>query len=253
MSEPPNATELRRAVNNASIGGAGGRIAVLREFLQADVVVPLLSLSEPGRPAHVSTAQDSTGQEVLAVFTCLEELGRWIGRDVSFGGLSARKAAEIARERRLAGIVINPGSGNAFALTAAEVDLLADGILPSAEGSGRVFAVRHVREPTHEIPEPVLAVARDLVLRPEVAAIYLYEASYSNDESAPRKLTLGIRVRPSKRTRRDDVLRELAERARATLPVGLAVDLVDVDDALEAELAQIVRPVVVGRGQDSGA
>jgi hypothetical protein len=253
MSEPPNASKLRRAVNNASIGGAGGRIAVLREFLQTDVVVPLLSLSEPGWPAHILTAQDSAGQEVLAVFTCLEELGRWIERDVSFGGLSARKAAETARERRLAGIVIDPGSGDAVALTAAEVNLLADGILPSAEGNGRVFAIRHVREPTHEIPKPVLAVAGDLVLRPEVAAIYLYEASYSDDELAPEKLTLGIRVKPSKRARCDDVLRELVERARATLPVGLAVDIVDVDDALEAELAQIVRPVVVGRGQDSGA
>jgi len=251
MSEP-NATGLRRTLNNASIDDVGGRIAMLREFLQADVLVPLLSLSEPGRPAHISTAQDQVGQEVLAVFTCLEELGRWIGGDVGFGGLSARNAAEIARERRLAGIVIDPASRDAVALTAAEVDLLADGILPSPEGNGRVFGTRHVREPTHEIPEPVAAVAGDLILLPEVSAIYLYEASYSDDRSAHQKLTLGIRVKPSERARRDDVLREIVAQVRVALPVGLAVDLVDIDEALEAKLAQIVRPIVRDRGQGPG-
>jgi len=252
MSEPPNATELRQALGNASIGDAGGRTSVLREFLQANVVVPLLSLSEPGRPASISTAQGPAGQEVLAVFTCLEELGRWMGHDVPFGGLSARNAAEIARERCLAGIVIDPGSEDAVALTAAEVDLLADGILPSPEGNGRVFGTRHVREPMHEIPEPVLAVAGDLILMSEVSAIYLYEASYSDDWSAPRMLTLGIRVKPSERARRHDVLREIVEQVKVALPAGLAVDLVDIDEALEAELAQIVRPIGRGREQAPG-
>ncbi len=243
-SMAPDAAELRQALRNASTGTAGSRLTVMRAFLQADIIVPLVSLSGTDRPARVATAEDRSGQEVLPVFTRLEELGRWIGRDVNFGGLPARQAAQFARERRLAGIVIDPGSDNALALASAEVDLLADGILPSGEGSCRVFENRHVHEPTKPIPEPVLDVAKDLATHREVASVYIYEARYGEDKPVPRVLTLGIRVDSMTLDRRQDIMREIVKRVSSKLPAGLAVDVAAVDEALEADLVRVVRPIL---------
>lgn len=193
----PDAEELRHALG-ASRSEGNYRLAVMRAVLSSELVVPLAALSAPGRAAEVMKAADEHGNVVLPAFTELAGVAEFAGPEGGFGLLTGLEGARLARDMSLSGLVIDPVRPWAFVLSAQEMGMLADGIAPTGEGQGRVYADRFVHPLGTAASDRLLSAAASIASRRGVERVYLYEARYGSPVSAGVP-SLGLVLSPRKR------------------------------------------------------
>ncbi|MGH8909996.1 MAG: SseB family protein [Egibacteraceae bacterium] len=235
VSGNPGNSALSEALAASAQAPAHARQAIYRAMLAGVVLVPTVRTSGDEHSTIAAFPVDSGGQ-VLIGFSDVGALRMWSAEARTFVALPGDEFARLARRHRVDGALLNPASPAAVSLAPAELDMLADGLMPAELGSAAASVAaplpRRVRPTRLERPDAVLAHLRDLAQRePKIAVVHLLDVGYGAGEPVP---TVAVRF-ASGVTDSAGLLAEIAESIAAAVPRGTRFDVTEADDALHAE------------------
>jgi hypothetical protein len=236
--DEPRNQELADALRAEADREGAGRPGVYRALLGGVVLVPTTQAS-PEAESTVAVFPFTGGGGVLVTFSAVGALRSWSAQARTFVAMPGRDLAALARRHRVDGVILDPGSPSALSLAPAELDALADGLLPVPPGQGPFTVAsplpRAVRPTRLTYPDAARASLRRLSSRPEVAAVHLLDVNYGDGEPVP---TVAVELAPVVRDP-GGLLEETASSLASSLPPGQRVDVVEADDALLDAVARL--------------
>lgn len=221
----------------AATSGHRQRGPVFEALLRGPVLVPTTTSGE-NEPSTVAVLAGADGRRFLVAFSHLGALRTW-SRDVrTFVAMTGSELAAVARRHRVDSVLLNPGQESVMSLATAELDLLADGLLPGGNGVASVGEDGppwRLRASGWQWPEPMLASLREFRRRPGIEAIYLLDAQHGGGQPTP---TVAVRLQVAG-TAAETLLGEVARLVAATAPGDQRIDVVMADDTLHGEATRI--------------
>lgn len=234
-SPAPENAPLALALAEA-VSGHRQRRPVFEALLGGPVLVP--TTSGENQQSTVAVLAGDDGRRFLVAFSHLGALRTW-SRDVrTFVAMTGIDLAAVARRHRVDSVLLNPGQKSVMSLATAEVDLLADGLLPGGNGAGTVGEDGpswRLRASRWQWPGPMLASLREVRRRAGIEAIYLLDAQHGGDEPTP---TVAVRPQSAGATA-EALLGEVARLVAATAPGDQRIDVVMADDTLHDEATRL--------------
>ncbi len=217
--EFPRNTALAEALAASVDRPVKARQAVYQALLSGVALVPAVRGSPAERAAVAVFPTPEGGQELIG-FSGVDALRTWSREARTFVAIPGDELARLARRHQVDGVLLNPASASAMSLAPTELDMLADGLIPSAYGSAAATVAwprsRQI-QPTHfAYPDAAVEHLRDPVRgQPDVEAVHLLDIAYGGGEPIP---TVAVRFAPV--TDSEALLQEIAESVAAALPRG---------------------------------
>ncbi|MDP9072058.1 MAG: SseB family protein [Actinomycetota bacterium] len=245
--DAPGNVRLSHALASVADGHAdAARQEVYRALLDGVVLVPTVEVS-PGEGSTVAVFPDGEGGSVLVAFSNVGALRSWAAEAKTFVVVPGGELARVARRHRVRGVLLDPASPNRLSLAPAELDALADGLVPVRAGASEAAVgsplPRRVQPTRFPFPEAALASLRGLSSRPEASAVHLLDVGYGGEDPVPTvvvELAHGVGDPGG-------LLEEIASSLASTLPRGQRVDVVEADDALLEATARLA-----AEGEETG-
>jgi SseB protein N-terminal domain/SseB protein C-terminal domain len=237
IAEPRNPRLLEAMRLAAERGDRGGLVAVLQLLRDSPLVVPTLHDPSSGEPRH-RAIQTADGPVFLA-FTDLDALRAWDPEVREWAVMTGRDLAAAALEWDAARVTVNAAGPDPGDVQPGDLAWVASGEPPPGAPGGAPPpdpAGLQLRAPSAE-PDPALVEA----LRAGLEGIGAVRELYLAEDGRTGTPVVGMLVEP--RSEAAAAAAVLAELVRPHVPPGEPLDLVVLDDARRAELAELVDPI----------
>lgn len=244
--KPPSNPRLSTAMRQAAESGdPAARAGVLAELGDSALIVPIRD-GQDGEP-EVRAALSPGGEPLLLAFTEEEALRAWASGPVRWASIRGADLSAFAEANSAAGLALNPAGPHGGEVSREEIARLAEltalepletdeatGITTMSVRDGAKVRLRPLENP----PEGLVAALRKaLAGRDEVRRAFLLE-SVGPGGSHP---VIGLRLDPDADPAA--TARALAPIVAAEHPAAETVDVIPLDDELDARLREVTEPL----------